>query len=438
MEYATFKSILNFVSSEFYKEWKSYLAQVFKYSREPLIYKSPEQCMNIQLSMLENLEVIENRIIDLRNKNEIKNTQDIVYLNRVRNIIKDIADGLAWRLLGFNRPLMRILSQNQSPGFLKMNESGEVKKALEHVQEGKIILINDITNILRIGDLIEVKENYKPHILEIKKSGNKELDADKLRMKLQKGGDLENQAKRMLEVDDSIIRNEILIGENAAKIGILDIPINTYHKEVLNILENCEINGRAESFVDKFLFVRAIKLNWIGEINNLQLPFNFLKSWTEFSSFNCLYKTNGEHFRNKIPYANFPFPNEIVIQLLSGEIILESYINLNYLMRYFEKKGWQVKGRNLEDLYKEMDVLKKRKYGGPKIFKYYTNTSIFTLSLHGFNYEVPIEKLGMVCMDFLKPDIISNTANAYMEKTKFLKEDGYQYCNYSKEETIWS
>jgi len=81
------------------------------------------------------------------------------------------ADGLAWRIL--HSHVIRQLAKN-ARGALSLIEQGEafenvLRSARRYVEEsGLPVLIADITNIIRIGDLILVPDPELPQILECK------------------------------------------------------------------------------------------------------------------------------------------------------------------------------------------------------------------------------------------------------------------------------
>jgi hypothetical protein len=40
-----------------------------------------------------------------------------------------------------------------------------------------------------------------------------------------------------------------------------------------------------------------------------------------------------------------PFSDDVVLQILSGEIIIECYINMHEMSKSFEKFGWRVRDK---------------------------------------------------------------------------------------------
>lgn len=425
-----------FPYTDYYSEWKPYLLKVLKTSRLSKTTQSPLRSMAFQLSILKTL-IESEQTLDKQIKEHGMNKSDsyFVYNQRLRQIFKAIADGFAWRLLGFNRPLLRILSQNRAPGYIKTPISREDDVATFFASQGSHVLMHDITNILRIGDLTYIDNDGYPTVVEVKKSGKQILDAEEYKRRVFKGGDLSAQAKRIVEVDDAIKSGSIYLGESKANLTLLDVPINTYLNEVEEIITIANKQGHCERFIDKLLYVRAYRLD-----RKVFRPLPF-KQWDNlhfFKSKYCLLENDGEVFRNKIPYSAFPFSDEMILQLLSGEVLLESYLNINMLKRWFEKNGWKVKNNRAKILVSEqVNLIKSHMYKGDKLFGIEADTSLFTLSKDGFNMTVPIENLGFISSDFLKPSIFIEMATRLMAMTRQERSDARVGIGFLNEKKIW-
>lgn len=426
-----------FTKSKYYNDWKPHLLKLLTQSRSDIVKTSPIDCIALQLAMMQSISDTE-KTIRIQQKEYLMNRHDlnVIYNQRVKKILKDIADGLAWRILGFNRPLMRVLSQNQSPGHLKTEFSKEDKVAVDYVAAGKQVIINDITNILRIGDLTVIDGGY-PVIVEIKQSGDRVWTADNYRKLLNSGGDISKQAKKIIEVDDIIQTGIVNLANKRALLNIIDIHIDTYLNEISQIITGCQKNEFCGRFIDRLMYVRAFTINAIiNKADALRLPFKFSKNWRYFTSDMSLYIENGEVIRNKIPYSAYPFSNEVVLQLLSGEIILESYINLIELKKRYERFGWKVRLINTD--VSLLDVYKTNKqYSGSSLFSVADDDAVMILSKNGFNMPIKIEHIGMIIWDFIKPEINTNVADYYYELTKESRSSAYFSNSYLHERDIW-
>lgn len=425
------EGILLFPNSSYYKKFRPYLLKLLRLSRSERILRSPIHALAVQLALLDTLGKAEKTIREQLSQHKMeKNNINVIYNQRIRYILKDIADGIAWRVLNFNRPLLRILSQNRSPGHIKTDVSQETSITVNLIQKGKHILINDVTNFLRIGDFTLVDNNSRPTIIEAKKSGKKLLSANDYKQYLARGGNLTKQAKRILEVEQVLKDGVLVLGEDKAKILVINTTIDTYLPEVENIVHNSVLNGYCERFIEKFLFVRSYKLECIP--NRLLPPFNS-RNWVGFSNLETMSLEHGELFRNRIPYSCYPFCDTDVLSLISGEIILESFINLEYIKKYYRKHRWKVRNYNKAIIDSPNDC-----YEGNQLFNKNLDTTFFILSQDGFNINVPGELIDRIFMDFLKPNFIIETATTVKHSMQSTRpKDLYVGFSYPQERYIW-
>jgi hypothetical protein len=92
--------------------------------------------------------------------------------SRVERQIRSVGDCLAWKVLNCRRDVFYVLSQNQNPGSMygKTGLDAELERADAHWAKGHFVLMNDLTQSVRIGDLI-VFTRRGPQLSEIKAGG---------------------------------------------------------------------------------------------------------------------------------------------------------------------------------------------------------------------------------------------------------------------------
>lgn len=428
---------IEFATSSYYRDWKTYILKILKLSRNKKIFRSPIESLVVQISIAKTLSEIEKTIgIQKKEYGFDKCDPNLIYNIRLRQIFKDIADGIAWRILGFNRPLMRILSQNKSPGYLKYDDSKEDYVGTKIIATGRHVLLHDITNILRIGDITVIDPDGYPNIIEVKKTGKKIWTALDYIEIYKNGGDLTNQAKKLVELNEAIRTGVISVGGNKAILSAVNIPINTCLSNLEKIIYDCLQKGISSAFIDRMIYIRAIKVASV--INNLDLPFDSELQYFNFSSIETLIPLNGEIFRNKIPYSCYPFSDDIIMQILSGEIIIECYINLRELNKRIEKLGWRVKNKRKELLNRNDIDIMKNPYGKSSLFETKINTTILVLSHEGFNIEIGVEHMGQIVMDFYKPEYLVDFAKFNRTKTERNRTNGYIAFWNTFEKSIWN
>ena len=429
------EGIIEFAGSSYYNGWKPYLLKLLRLSRSKRINRSPIDSISIQLAIAKTITEAE-QVIQAQLKEYKKDNPNVIFNMRLRHMLKEIADGIAWRQLGFNRPLMRLLSQNKSPGYLKHEAAKEDDVAINIVAYGNQVIIHDITNIMRVGDLTVIDSKGYPNVLEIKSSGKRVWSADAYRNLLRKGGDLSKQASKVLEIDNALKTGVIKSGSKNANIHYTDMPLYSYLDIVQNIITKCNEAGICGTFVDRMMYIRAFKVT--AEIDSLELPFKLSNHWRDLSSLDTLYIPDGEIYRNRIPYSAYPFSDETVLQLLSGEIILECYINMLELKKRFEKSGWRVKFESISKLLEKSNKQERSKlYSGKSLYNIDIDTKLFTISKDGFNMQIGAEHMGYILFDFLKPEIITDTASLIRAMAEKTRSSDYITTSYLRERDIW-
>jgi len=82
--------------------------------------------------------------------------------------IKQVADGIAWRSLGYDRAMIHELAFNPHSGHIKPHSGHmeldttdqEVRAAAKHIEEtGELVILNNLTNCLRYGDLTSIGQS---------------------------------------------------------------------------------------------------------------------------------------------------------------------------------------------------------------------------------------------------------------------------------------
>jgi hypothetical protein len=78
--------------------------------------------------------------------------------NRLILIRKNMFDALAWRVLGYDRLMLQQMSEHSNTGYLDDTVREDLTWAkLISDREGAIVLVNDLTHILRHSDLLIIK-----------------------------------------------------------------------------------------------------------------------------------------------------------------------------------------------------------------------------------------------------------------------------------------
>ncbi|HEY1063678.1 MAG TPA: hypothetical protein VGE30_00070, partial [Candidatus Saccharimonadales bacterium] len=206
------------VSGSYFDDFRPALHRYLRLSRNAKFMSDPVNHLSLQLAILAALEEGDDAI--RRGRQLVREKGDQQHIHNIRNqhlniAFRTIADGIAWRTLGFNRFHLRILSQARSPGAAdnKDGRIAEIEMAKRVAESGDLVLFNDTTNILRVSDLIFIplkEKSRRLYLAEMKLHRNKIVlnSAKSIMEKVESGKGISKQEKRLLQAQMAIFRNE--------------------------------------------------------------------------------------------------------------------------------------------------------------------------------------------------------------------------------------
>ena len=158
------------------KETDEVVKDLYLSLRWPILTKNEAQKLEVILST--SIVQAEEKILFYKKSSDTDIEE--AYQER-RAILKRIADGLACKFFGFDEHLLRVYAMSDAPGFMA-GKSGYLseRKAIQGTysfSEIKFAIQNDITNILRVGDITLLLPDEIILPIEIKsgKRGRKRL-----------------------------------------------------------------------------------------------------------------------------------------------------------------------------------------------------------------------------------------------------------------------
>ncbi len=207
---------------------------------------------------------------------DTKNLDLPITLNKeALRILFTITDGIAVRSFKFNRPILRLMSENKSPGNLVKDSQDHVsllRKMLFSFRD--IRIINDLTRFLRIGDITSIDKKGKIIIYEAKtntKTGETKLkDVNSIFDGMKSGYIPNKQNRRHLVAQMAIVNNRISIPEDVAsindkykeKVGVeivdLDFPIKNHLNKVEKLLNLSRRNIITSELLEKGYVVNVL------------------------------------------------------------------------------------------------------------------------------------------------------------------------------------
>ena len=382
---------------------------------------------------------------------KLEDIQIRVFANKnLARILKTIVDGMVWRNIGFDRPIMRLIASNRKTGFIDITEPGfvGVLKIAKSIMWNRksVVIINDLSNFLRVGDLTEITK-FGVFIHEIKAKGGKIRNIFSLLHGMGSPSEISKQTERLLKVQTAITHRKILIDRTrTVHIRDIKVPFKHFISDVRKIIMKARKEGFYSKKIADYLVVscidlfQSVKLTREGEIKDLK-KFRTAEDWDDadfiipFSNTDSFYKNEDFFVPNMTPYSIFPFASGVCLELLSGRLILTARLNISKIYRYFEENGWIVVGISMDEMLKRV---KKIKSLYPNIYEVYDNydETLCVLRREKFNLAIPGTWIFRIGMDFMSAEtILLEAEDIYKAAVPF--KDEITTTNLLKERHIW-
>jgi hypothetical protein len=391
----------------------------------------------------------ENLKSDLKNK--LEQMETIKFANQnVNRIIKIIMDGIAWRNMDYNRPILRIMAENKPSGRIDINDSGfkgllRLADAIMHSQKS-IILINDLTNFIRIGDLTEkIKKNVFIH--ESKRRGKKLVNIFSIIKDINTNRGVSKQSFRLFKVQTAITHKKIFLdGKKEVNIQDVNIKFKNHLKKVKKIIKKAKHKGFCSATITDHLIITCVDIIKVVELIRekkctYEDVFQFNSEWNEsdfvlpFQNLDFFYKNEDYFIPNMTPYSVFPFPVKYCYELMSGRLLLRARLNITKLCEVFRNEGWEVDLVDIDNF-----VKKARKSGKifPEISKMFEHDeTILTLKKHSFNLSIPAVLLFRIGMDFMSAETLLDEVESIYE-IAIKGKDEMNMINNLGEKKVWN
>lgn len=364
-----------------YTKLFSCFVKLLRRTRIPFLRKNGFWIGVIQLGMLRTLPKFQEEARSIRNKlrdSSItgKEKEDLehrlmIYQEWIR-IYQTIADGIAWRALNFNRPVLRLLSENDSPGHIHPPYAEILKK---FVGSSDVVLINDLTRYLRIGDLTRVTKDGKVFLYELKRDGNIILGMSDIFKDAKKHGasSISKQKHRHWTAQMSIVNQSINIPvisgdrikeEHRADIVDSDFPISHHFAAIKSLIKKANKSGFEQVELENGYFVEVTAFDTIlskvkhnddieshPSITQKKEAIFKRPEWCkdkktrtiDLSSFESFMREGGQFPRNFTPQSILPFSSKDCVRLMMGLLEIRIILNLDLLKKKLKEAGWNVR-----------------------------------------------------------------------------------------------
>lgn len=342
----------------FSKEFKKYvelLSNLFKLSRMPENVNSPEAIYELQRGVWMFIKKMESSLkdakLEARSKwgGPLNNDLNVFAHKRLIRIARTIMDGVVWRNIGYKRVWAHLLAYNKRN---PLNDDYEkLLFAAESFSKDYISIIGDLTETIRIWDLLFIDDDWFPLLTEAKDWKNGKLDLYNL-LTIDPNNKPSRQLTKVLDTQKILISWEL--GRLNMKIHDVDDILPTrYFSEIIKGIEDASVNWFWIWRLNKCVSVRIIDIAsflWKKDKEFFRMiaqrPQKIIRSNKDdrivpISSFDSFYFDETIFLRGFPPYSIFPFSDEVCMRIMSGEIQIVSYINLSNLVSFFNANEWR-------------------------------------------------------------------------------------------------
>lgn len=311
--------------------------------------------------------------------------------------LRSIGDGIAWRFFNYDRAVLRLLSEHEPVSAPQWSTGliAELNEVQCQIERGYPVLLNSITNFLRVGDItIFDKTAGSFNLVEVKAGGKKTSRTVR-------------QRKYMELVQDGLDEgSHSIAGVRITKL-MAEAPLTTYVKSVENAMVEAEQNFVSSRLFGEYLALGVFAARKIiDDLSENQMQ-GILRSVNQrcrlvkrrrsdilLSLMSNIFAT--VRFSPILaPYAVFPIHTNRRFDLLSGDFWIVSHINISGLARWLEKRGWKTKSIPLPTEASDVDQ-----------FAYLPVLQVWKGNK---GVELPLDVLAVAAMEFWMPDAIEAT-----------------------------
>lgn len=367
------------VADRNYTQLLPYFTKLLRRTRIPFLKRNAFWIGVLQIGMLRNLPRFQKEAREIRsqikggslNEKEKKDLEHklLIYQEWLR-VFQTITDGVAWRVLDFNRPVIRLLSENDGPGHIHPTYAQILTRFVSSWSD--VILINDLTRCLRIGDITRVTDG-KVLLYELKKDGDVVTGLSDIFDEVRKHGptSISRQRHRHWTAQMSIVNRSIdipLVASDGtvrdlhrAEIIDSDIEIPTHFDAIKALLKKAETTGFEQQELEEGYFVEITAWDKIASnpsdiksdsvVQRKKKAKSGRPDWCkdkktrviDLSSHESFHREGTQYPRNFTPQSVLPFSARDCVRLMMGCLEIKTFLNMDFLKKHLEEAGWQVR-----------------------------------------------------------------------------------------------
>ena len=349
--------------------------------------------------------------------------RELYFLRAEVRALRDIADGIAWRLFDYDRAVLHELARR--PTQQHVNSEGLLAELYAFASyfndRSGIAVLNDLTHFLKFGDVTVRLESGDFEIIEVKAgtSGSGRLTRQRQGL---------NEVVSLLSKD----QGREIAGE-PVRISAVDVVPEMFAGNVRGLLDRARSDGAAVETVGAHLLIECIDFIAVREkkfekervFAVLDRGRAVMAKWNEAKEFVLPFNAHERYAyaQNFAPLSIFPLEPKACVQLASGAIGLTTFVNVSAVLRELESRGWKVMKSpfQLVESREELESIGRE-------------TPIAVLKKGRLTTSIPAALLGRLGMEFLKPRSLAQLLDGMLEQQNAA---GYQFINFAGEARMW-
>jgi hypothetical protein len=438
-----FKEFLHGVWNPKTKDWHDIIEDLLYISRRRINNKFV--LFRLQLSILtdiirnvEGIDAYKRRLYRLTNDKERNLVSEKSYNDEVKFInseiygfelinraLKEVVDGIVWRLFKYNRAILYLLADKEPIDSLRLDK-GLIETLYElgdiFLGPGNIAIINDISNFLRIGDITKIENDGNIELIEVKSS------------RKQRGRRIQRQKQNMCEVVEFI--NTGYKEYDDTKLLLLDSNIRQVHylQNLLDSIKRSQVKGYDSILIGDYLILEISNHDKIDNPKKMIEYFEdkhelIRKSWEKKSDvlIDSFFVEKLEYSKNYIPYSILPFHEEICANIIMGKVMIHGLLNVSEIFRKIEKAGWEIVNSLLLKTATELNGLSNNEKH---------NIPILEIRKENYILRVPSNYLYKLIYELWSPGTMIKVIEETYVKRQSNNYDGY-LINFLDDLRIW-
>ena len=317
--------------------------------------------------------------------------------------LRVIGDGVAWRLLDYDRADLRLLAEHPpvSVPQLDIGLKSEIQELLRiATNEEQPAVLNAVTNFLRIGDIT------------VKHQGSKRVELIEVKTTSSSDPRTVRQTEYRMQIQESLNSGIHSIGGVRTGKILTEKPLRTYSQSVEQAMREAELKLGASRKFGSYLTVGVLN---IKKISQGEPEENWAKIWGPI--LDRLYSVKERptdvlldqmdnflaitHFSPNIaPYSVFPLEPRLRLAFMVGDFWVISLLNISGLARWLEKRGWRTEVFDPHQETSSEDEL--------------LNFTALRVGKKGLSVGIGLTELTIASLEFWMPESIEDSVETIM------------------------